>query len=180
MTEKALISDRYKAMNKRLHADHSDYGIVGGSKATAIVKMARERGFKTILDYGCGKGTFKAAVKKIAPDLTVLEFDPAVKGKDSLPTKQPDLIVALDVMEHIEPEYLDAVLSTMHGLKPRLVVLLISVQPAEKTLPDGRNAHLIVQPPEWWHEKLSKYFRTVDVDESMSHFNFTGSPLALS
>jgi hypothetical protein len=25
-------------------------------------------------------------------------------------------------------------------------------------LPDGRNAHLILQTPDWWRDKLSSYF----------------------
>ena len=27
----------------------------------------------------------------------------------------------------------------------------ISTRPAKKTLPDGRNAHLTVQSPDWWY-----------------------------
>jgi hypothetical protein len=35
---------------------------------------------------------------------------------------------------------------------------VISLVPAKKTLPDGRNAHLILQTPDWWRDKLSSYF----------------------
>ena len=37
-------------------------------------------------------------------------------------------------------------------------LLVISLVPAKKTLPDGRNAHLILQTPDWWRDKLSSYF----------------------
>jgi predicted transcriptional regulator len=34
---------------------------------------------------------------------------------------------------------------------------LIACHPAKKKLKDGRNAHLIVETPDWWKNKLSKY-----------------------
>jgi hypothetical protein len=37
-------------------------------------------------------------------------------------------------------------------------LLVISLIPAKKTLPDGRNAHLILEKPHWWKDKLANYF----------------------
>jgi len=31
---------------------------------------------------------------------------------------------------------------------------LIACHPAKKTLSDGRNAHLIIEKPDWWKSKL--------------------------
>ena len=33
--------------------------------------------------------------------------------------------------------------------------LIIACYPAKKILPDGRNAHLIVENPTWWLDKIS-------------------------
>ena len=41
-------------------------------------------------------------------------------------------------------------------------VFTVHLQPAKKTLPDGRNAHLILQPAEWWAERLGEHFRVLD------------------
>ena len=35
------------------------------------------------------------------------------------------------------------------------------LKPAKKSLPDGRNAHLIQRPAEWWKKKLAKRWRIV-------------------
>jgi 2-polyprenyl-3-methyl-5-hydroxy-6-metoxy-1,4-benzoquinol methylase len=173
---KPLVSPEYAEMNRKLHEEHDDYGILGGQCAGQVIAVAKNNGLRLILDFGCGKGTLKPALKKLAPSLKVIEYDPAIKNKDRLPSVSPDLIVALDVMEHIEPECLESVLETMRNLKPKGVYLLIALEPANKTLPDGRNAHLIVQQASWWRDQLDKYFRTEHAEEHPSHLVFLGSP----
>ncbi len=37
----------------------------------------------------------------------------------------------------------------------------IATRPAQKTLPDGRNAHLIVETAEWWLNQLWERFKVV-------------------
>jgi hypothetical protein len=69
-------------------------------------------------------------------------------------------------MEHIEPEYLDDVLRHISGLTLRCCIMRISLLPAAKVLADGRNAHLILQPPDWWIERISQFFKVMS---SMTH-----------
>lgn len=172
-----VISPEYAEMNRQLHAALPDYGTAGHIQAKYVIHLCRKYGQKVVLDYGCGKGTLKPAVAGLAPEITVLEFDPAIAGKDVLPSQSVDLIVALDVMEHIEPQHLGAVLQAMKDLKPKSVFLGISTHPANKILPDGRNAHLIVEPPEWWLAQLAPYFTTIEVQEGKNgHVIYRGAP----
>ena len=143
-----------------------------------IVAIARKAGFKTVLDYGCGNGLMKPKLAELMPELTVYEFDPAIPGKDVLPDISPDILASIDVMENIEPDYLTNVLETMAGLSPKCVVLLISTRPANKTLADGRNAHLIVQPAEWWLARLAPYFQLAQRMDGPDNFTFIGVPVA--
>ncbi len=160
-----LISPEYAALNRQLHEERDDYGAKAYKDATDVAKLATKNGLKVILDYGCGKGTLKPAIASIDPTLEVLEYDPAISGKDVLPTRQVDVIAALDVMEHIEPDYLEGVLQSMVSLSPRCVYLLIATRPALKTLADGRNAHLILESTEWWVNRLAPYFNKVFLQE---------------
>jgi hypothetical protein len=64
------------------------------------------------------------------------------------------MVVCTDVLEHIEPEHLDAVLRHVCSLAKKAVFLQIATRPAKKCLPDGRNAHLTVQSAEWWLAKI--------------------------
>jgi hypothetical protein len=177
MANAPLISPEYAALNKQLHEERDDYGAGGRKDAPEIAGFCRNSGFKTILDFGCGKGVLKPAIAAIAPELTVLEFDPAVEGKDTLPAVPVDLVAALDVMEHIEPECLEGVLEAMRGMGPKCVLLVISLHAAQKTLPDGRNAHLIVKPAEWWVTRLGRYFSLFHRIDTPNHFTFIGTPL---
>lgn len=114
-----------------------------------MAAYALEVGAERVLDYGCGQGTLRTALKAqgFAPD--VMEYDPAIKGKDGLP-KPAELVACTDVLEHVEPEKLPAVLAHLRRLTLKAAFLLIATRKANKTLPDRRNAHLIVRPADWW------------------------------
>lgn len=153
------ISDAYAKMNSELHTQFPDYGTHGRQYARSVVDMCEANGLKTVLDFGCGKGTLKTAIAEIAPQIAVAEYDPAIAGKDTLPKGPFDLVVCTDVLEHVEPGRLDNVLATIHKMAARGVLLEACVKRSSQTLPDGRNAHLIVQPAEWWIEKISVHFK---------------------
>jgi predicted SAM-dependent methyltransferase len=85
--------------------------------------------------------------------MEVRYYDPAVHGRDEEP-EPADLISCIDVLEHIEPEKLRAVLDHIHSLMERVGYFVIALRPAEKRLPDGRNAHLIIDNAHWWLDRL--------------------------
>ena len=69
-----------------------------------------------------------------------------------------ELVACCDVLEHIEPECLDDVLDHLEELTEVVLFASIHTGPASKKLDDGRNAHLIQQPMEWWLPKLWERF----------------------
>lgn len=149
-----LLSDGYREQLSRLHARQA-WGAAGKSHAPEVEAWATAIGAMSILDYGCGRGTLKAAV-----GLPVAEYDPGVAGKDGLPAPA-DLVVATDVLEHVEPDRLDDVLAHLERLAGKGAYLVIALKPARETLPDGRNAHLIVEPADWWLRALGRRSWTV-------------------
>lgn len=156
-----MISDDYKELNRQLHALRPDYGASGHKWADAIRDICVENGYHTVLDYGAGKGSFRLAMRQAAPALKVREYDPCVEGKDGEPDPA-DIVVCTDVLEHIEPKHLDAVLTHIRLKALHRVFLVIATRPAKKTLPDGRNAHLIQQGPAWWRAELEKHFQIAE------------------
>lgn len=96
---------------------------------------------------------------KAAHKLQYQAYDPGVPrfSKEPLPAQ---MVACIDVLEHIEPEYLDRVLDHLSALTEGVVFLSIDTGPAQKVLSDGRNAHLIQQPMSWW---LPKVFERWDV-----------------
>lgn len=144
------ISREYEAMQRELHMRPQGYGGKGFKWADTVFAIAQTFEATSILDYGCGRGSL---VRKLAErDLSWLrlaEYDPAIDGKDDLPSFA-DLVCCTDVLEHIEPECLPSVLEHLRKLARKAVFFVAALDEANKTLLDGRNAHLILQPKEWW------------------------------
>lgn len=146
-----LISMDYLETQKALHAAPRGYGGGGHAWADTVRALAAQYDCWSVLDYGCGQGTLAAALRGSL--FTVREYDPAIPGKDGMPSFA-DLVVSSDVLEHIEPEKLDAVLVHIRLLARKVVFLVVNTRIANKVLPDGRNAHLIIEPVEWWEARL--------------------------
>jgi hypothetical protein len=49
---------------------------------------------------------------------------------------------------------------------------VIANRPAKKLLPDGRNAHLIQQPRDWWLPRLAQRFAIHQVEGNESEIVF--------
>lgn len=153
-----LITDAYRALITQLHDEREDWGMVGAGFAPVVLALCERAGVKECLDYGCGKQRLRDA---LAPDgITVHGYDPAI-AEVSAPPEPHDVVVSFDVLEHIEPECLDEVLADMKRVTRKFGCFTIATRPAKKILADGRNAHLIVEPAEWWLKRLHPYFRLV-------------------
>ena len=151
------FSSEYRDLNRDLHRSNPDYGKAAYALAPWVLTLTKETGVRSILDYGCGKGTLKPALLALDPDIRVVEYDPAVPGKDADP--QPcELVVCIDVLEHIEPDCLRDVLTHIQQVGLAGAMFVIDTKPSGKTLADGRNTHLIVEDQLWWEETLSRYF----------------------
>jgi hypothetical protein len=145
-----LISDRYREMNQVLHRTMPNFGTSGQRYAMPVQQMMSRYNTAEILDYGCGKRTLEHAL-----GFPITNYDPCVPGLEKSPGPH-DIVVCTDVLEHIEPECLDDVLSDIRRCTKKAAFLLIATRPAQKTLSDGRNAHLIQEPYPWWKAKLEK------------------------
>lgn len=152
-----LISESYRAQNAALHASREDYGISSQGWVPYVANLLSTEQLPTMLDYGAGKQCLAAGLKNFA-GVDIRNYDPAVPDIAADPAPAA-LVVCTDVLEHIEPVHLNAVLRHLAALTQRKLLVSISTQPSTKTLEDGRNAHLIVKPAEWWRAKLAQHFR---------------------
>jgi hypothetical protein len=158
MQAQPLISDSYRAAQAELHRD-PNYGVASLHWAPTVADLARQIKPKRILDYGAGKGRLGIELKKLLQiPFDLVQYDPSVPEFAASPAPC-DLVACIDVLEHIEPDCLDAVLDDLKRVTARVGIYTIATGPAMKTLPDGRNAHLIQQGPAWWVPKLFARFR---------------------
>jgi 2-polyprenyl-3-methyl-5-hydroxy-6-metoxy-1,4-benzoquinol methylase len=156
-----LISDAYVQEQRRLHADPRGYGTKGRKWALFIDQVADHFGLPEILDYGAGQGSLAQELRRLGWEF-VAEYDPAIEGKDKAPAPA-DLVVCTDVLEHVEPDKVDAVVDHLASLARRALFVVISLVPTAKTLSDGRQAHISLHPVDWWVERLERHFRVVEV-----------------
>lgn len=164
-----LISPAYREQNRELHKDPA-YGYSGHKFAKRAYALCERIGTLDILDYGCGKQTFERAL-----GFAVKNYDPCIEGLDATP-EPADVVVCVDVLEHIEPECLSAVLDDLQRVTKKLGLFSIACRPAKKTLPDGRNAHLIQEGAHWWLPQICTRFHL----EEFCEYTDAGKPVGFS
>jgi len=159
-----LITDAYRRANEMLH-ETTQYGVTAPRFMGAIDQIATTYKAADILDYGSGpREHVKAAFGERARS-----YDPCVPHLAADP-EPADLLVSCDVLEHIEPELLGNVLDHMASLSRKAAFLTIATGPAKKYLPDGRNAHLIQEGPDYWLPLLMERWQ-------LKHFQDIGPEL---
>lgn len=148
-----MITNQYKNQIKKLH--HHDKSWGNRVKIPDnVIKLVNEKEIKSILDFGCGKGNLVRALKEKFPYLQIIGWDPSSHSIDQFPSSV-DMIVSTDVLEHVEPEFIDETILFLKSRCNKIMYHLIACYPAVAILPDGRNAHLIVEDPSWWRNKIS-------------------------
>ena len=147
-----MISEEYAEQNRRLHAQEKYYGSFGGKWAPAVLQLCSTHETMDVLEYGCGKATLNLQLP-----FSIHSYDPAIRKYSDSPSRA-DIVVCTDVMEHVEPEYTLDVLDALRDLTAKVLLVNIATRAAEKTLPDGRNAHLVVEKASWWLERLEQRF----------------------
>ncbi len=177
LSRSQTISADYLALQSRLHED-PNYGVASISYAPLIKQVLEASAAKSLSDYGAGKQNLRKALHRLGKtDFDYRPYDPAFPQYGQ---PQPaDLVCCIDVLEHIEPEFLDAVLLELRSIAQRLGFLSIATGPANKILSDGRNAHLIQKPSSWWLPKLCMHFEIAQLGRDAHGFWVLTEPRAI-
>jgi cyclopropane fatty-acyl-phospholipid synthase-like methyltransferase len=175
----SIINQDYQ---KQIQAMHDNGKFNNGAKQfKLVVPFINEYQPKNLIDFGCGKGALIATIKENYPAIDVFGYDPGNPDFSVMPDRTFDTIVSTDALEHIEPEHLTASLGMMSDRMERCGFFRIACYLAKKSLPDGRNCHLIVKEPAWWREQILQHM-AVDivwenitvVDKRYKHPNLYG------
>lgn len=152
MNNQNLI-DQYK----KLHQDLPGYGA-GAAYGTKILELITENNFKTILDFGCGKGELAKFLnrksKEKNADYYCSAYDPAIPAFDRIHSNHFDLVIANDVFEHFHPVTYISDIERVASLASRGIFLNISCRPAVHLLPNGENCHTCLMTPNEWIRTL--------------------------
>jgi hypothetical protein len=161
-----LISEDYRAQQEKLH-ENENYGVASVQYAPIVSEICNRLEVQHLLDYGAGKCRLFQNLK-VSHKMKLQAYDPGVQKLSSSPVSA-EMVACIDVLEHIEPEYLDSVLDDLVSLTEAVAFLTIHTGPAIKVLSDGRNAHLTQQPLEWWLPKIWERFDIHSVQVTGEH-----------
>ena len=170
-----LISDEYLHLQKELHTN-PNYGNASLHFGELVLEIAGNIGAKSISDYGAGKRRLYNKLLELGKkNFAYFAYDPAFPEYG--PPLSADLVCCIDVLEHIEPIFLDPVLEELTTITKNVGFFTIHTGPAVKFLSDGRNAHLIQEPCSWWLRKICEYFEVVHLQKSSGGFWVILEPL---
>jgi hypothetical protein len=157
MTQATLITEDYRKMQEELHRN-PEYGVASVEYAPMVAEVMQQLGTRELLDYGAGKGRLGITLNQMFEEpFLIHHYEPAMPQWAKPP--QPCRFVAcIDVLEHIEPALIDNVLDDLQRVTAGVGFFSVDTEPAKKVLADGRNAHLIQQPPSWWLPKFMERF----------------------
>lgn len=139
-----------------------------------ILEEMRLLGVKEYANFGCGSGLLDRSllqnhegilvdhVQVLWPDVkehpNLRKFIEASLFED-FEHFEVDFAVSTDVMEHIPPEKVDAVLENI-AKRAKSCFFQISLNPSGDRDEEkyGGHLHLTVERPEWWEQKLLRWF----------------------
>ena len=130
-----------------------------------------------LLDVGCGKHQFSAAVLERRPDAVLFDLDIVRVGRAAVGVVEitapawdlsvapgvVDVLTSFDVLEHLKEEDLPRTLSEWSRRSVKLAVTICHNRSAQS--PEG-NLHQTVKPKKWWTDLLSRYFDRVKHGEA--------------
>lgn len=153
--ERKLIGDY-----ERLHTTTADYGATGYKALPFLLPHILALRPRSLIDYGCGRSDLAARLGRKAAIPAVAGYDPGVAELSQRPEEIFDLLVSVDVLEHVPDDELDAVIAEMAGMA-REAIIVIDTAPARTTLADGRNAHVSLHDREEWLRRLKPHFPSI-------------------
>lgn len=152
------------------HDDYREYapGEYIVEKYVVWCKPKRNR----IIDFGAGTGRAALALYNLGFDVTLIDIadnclDESVRDRlgrnlvianlwDKIEVPRAEEGYCTDVMEHIPPEHVEAVIENILGLCDR-VFFQICLKDDHFGQVLGEHLHLTVRSFAWWHDLLSKH-----------------------
>ena len=136
--------------------------------AKLIKQIIRKNNIESMLDYGCGKGFYYENPSnayglnidslKSYWGIDIDLYDPCFQKNSYLNEKKKyDLIICIDVLEHIPSHDIEWILEKIIKKAKKYVFINVACHSAIALLPNGKNAHINVNSPDWWHQKFLNF-----------------------
>jgi hypothetical protein len=131
-------------------------GITSVTNAPYLLPHIRELKPTSAIDYGCGTSRL-ADVLRHAGVTRVARYDPAIPAFSRRPQGFYDLLLSIDVLDHVAEEQIDSTVADMANLA-RQAIIVVDTAPREMVREDGSIAPTTAHPAEWWYSRLRQNF----------------------
>lgn len=165
------LDSKYQEQLIELHKNDKTFNA-GRKKLSTVLPFIDQYNPTTLLDIGCGKGGLIKAISE-ERNIKTTGYDPGVPEYINWPDEVFDVVISTDALEHVEPDQLADTLQSIDLKFKQSAFFIIACYPAKKFLPDGRNAHLIIETPEWWRQQLLTNMTIKIVSETIKIRHFT-------
>ena len=131
------------------------------------IKAAQEfSSIRSILDHGTGQGGLIETLNQHQElEIVARGYDPCVAEFSDIPYSKFNIVTSIDVLEHLGIDYIGSTLNEIVNLTENFFFFCIDLIPASKKLKDGRNAHTLIAPPDWWLQQIKTKFKIVNCIE---------------
>jgi len=152
--------EQYKKLYDKGYGNHVGISPTVGKKDT-IGSFIKNANCKKMLDYGCGSGKqySKLNLDKEWGIENVICYDPAIEKYSNKPEYDidVDVILCIDVLEHIPESSVDYVLEDIFKYNSKLLIYNVSHIRAIAILPNGENCHITIKDSTWWDNKIEQH-----------------------
>lgn len=167
------MSNSFIEASKQLHKDNKKYGAASEYSdpktmkfrltIPAAVKASQATcPIKSLLDHGTGQGGLvDTLTQEKSLQLNVRGYDPGVPIFSKKPTSKYDIVTSIDVLEHIGKPFIHSTLQDISSITNKFFFFCIDLLPASKKTSDGRNAHFLIAPTEWWINQIKNEFKII-------------------
>ncbi len=155
------ISDEYKEAVITEHRNNVSWGASADTTiGHVILGILSKHGYiQTVLDFGAGKGSLGRYIReRLDRKIAWTDYDPGMPSIDVLPEGTFDMVISSDVLEHVEPDKVEATIQLLADKTKTVLISDISCIYTGFTFGagpfQGLDLHLSVHEPRWWREKF--------------------------
>lgn len=160
LTPPEMLTERDKYLKLWQREDYRRMSP-GEINAATFLEAMRIDGVGPVIDFGCGTGRGAMALAKAGLEVVLVDFVSYCRDHETihLPFLEWDLTqpcplrapygYCCDVMEHIPPDSVDAVITNIMASAETVFFQIATVPDAFGKM-IGQTLHMTVQPAEWW------------------------------
>jgi len=171
-----------QALYEWMHTNVEVYGNKGHGKGYEYLCNP----YESICDVGGGFTTFALDTKcpyKTVTDISIIPMETQNKRgvafwncaahQLNFKSDSIDIVTCFDVLEHIEPQFLDMSIANIFRIAKYKVLISVGYNETTKTI-NGEvyKLHEIVESFKWWKDKISQYGKIISENKERKSFFF--------